>query len=172
MALPRISVTDIDSYSGFAAPDIATSNHAENQMNPRNPDDFWKIFRWLHDRKGVRHIVKITVLDDVGTPHSDEVIERTFRDDTNKDATVKIDVDVWDWRKIDICSQTIVGAAPDVKEVYLYCSGNNAVLRGWADTQGLIQLKQVQNLMSSSIFSEVYSADYRARSASKSSSRN
>ncbi|KAJ5618018.1 hypothetical protein N7537_003132, partial [Penicillium hordei] len=45
-------------------------------------------------------------------------------------------VQVWDWKKVDICSDTISKSSRSVKEISLYSSGNNAVLMGWASPAG------------------------------------
>jgi hypothetical protein len=99
--------------------------------------DFCMIFDWLK-RRGAEKILKI-IVDDVGDDrggaHSDQAIEYSVRD---------LGVEIWDWRKKDISSEVIYNTARDtVREVSLYCSGSNAVLRGWADTGGLVKLPKV-----------------------------
>jgi hypothetical protein len=91
------------------------------------------IFQWLRDH-GVRRIFKVIVIDDGEIPHSDQAIEEALR---------RFDIETWDWKKFDICSETIVRAAEHVKIVYLYSSGNNAVLRGWSCEEGLVKLAMV-----------------------------
>ncbi|RAH42554.1 S8 family peptidase [Aspergillus brunneoviolaceus CBS 621.78] len=88
-------------------------------------------------KKGVSRILRVIVDDTTSPAHSDEAIEQAlggFR------------VEVWDWRKIDISIDTIISVALDVREVYLYWSGNNAVLRGWSDHGGLAQLKSLRTV--------------------------
>jgi hypothetical protein len=99
----------------------------------QEPIHYKQIFDWLR-KIGVQEIFRIIVEDDVDNPHSDEVIENTIKG---------FGVEVWDWKKYDICSETILTAAPGVKEVYLYSTGNNAVLRGWSDQGGLRRLTKV-----------------------------
>lgn len=48
------------------------------------------------------------------------------------------------WQKFDICIDTIHELAPNLQVLYLYSSGNSAVLRYWASTQGLKRFKQVK----------------------------
>jgi hypothetical protein len=67
-------------------------------------------------------------------PHSDEAIEQ---------ALSGFDVEDWDWKKVNICSETIRTVAPNVRYVCLYTDGNNAVLREWSATDGLVLLKEV-----------------------------
>jgi hypothetical protein len=96
------------------------------------------IFDWLWE-KGVTKIIKViaedNVDDDSSIAHSDEVIEEALR---------RFDVEVWDWRKMDISIDTIATAAKNVRVVHLYSSGNKAILRGWSDSDGLAVLEKVR----------------------------
>jgi hypothetical protein len=107
----------------------------------QTPKHYQQIFKWLKDSRNVKEILRIIVEDDLDNPHSDEVIEETIE---------PFGVEVWDWRKYDISSETIRRAAPGVKELYLYTTGNNAVLRGWSDQDGLRMLKKVNRISSTS----------------------
>ena len=100
--------------------------------------DFYMIFEWL---KKVVEVVKVLqiVVDDfedhTRSSHADHAIEECVRN---------LEVETWDWRRMDISSELIRRAAGDsVKEVYLYCSGNNAVLRSWSEARGLVKLSRV-----------------------------
>ena len=66
-------------------------------------------------------------------PHSDEAIEL---------ALGSFKVEIWEWQKFDICSETIASAAPDVEQAHLYWSGNNAVLWGWSEAETLKRMKK------------------------------
>lgn len=92
------------------------------------------IFDHLH-QKGVRKIIRVTA-QDRNLPHSDEMIEKIL---------TRFDVEIWDWEKLDICSEVIFEAAPNVREVCLYSSGNNAVLRSWSLPGGLDKLPMVSD---------------------------
>ncbi len=92
------------------------------------------IFKWLRTEKQVKSILKVVVEDDQSSPCQDEAIEKALEN---------LDVRYLDWNKTDLCSETIFAAAPKVKELWLYSSGNNAVLRGWAQTDGLGKLSNV-----------------------------
>jgi hypothetical protein len=94
--------------------------------------DFQLIFRLLKER-GVQKIIKVIVDDDEDPPHSDDIIEELN----------PFEIEEWDWRKIDLCSETIFKAAPKAQKVYLYSSGNNAVLRSWSGPDGLNKLAKV-----------------------------
>jgi hypothetical protein len=91
------------------------------------------IFLWLRNLD-VSSIVKITVIDDVEPSHSDAAIEACLEG---------FNIERWNWKKFDICSDVILKAAPNVRHVILYSSGNNAVLLGWASSAGLCKLKKV-----------------------------
>lgn len=69
--------------------------------------------------------------------HSDENIEK---------ALGGFKIENWDWQKVDLCIDTIATAAPEVKEVHLYWSGNNAILRGWGAQGGLNQLSRLEKV--------------------------
>lgn len=104
----------------------------------QTPTHYKEIFEWLR-RRNVKEVLRIIVEDDLDNPHSDEVIVTAIKG---------LGVEVWDWKKYDICSETIREAAPDVQVVHLYTSGNNAVLRGWSDQDGLRRLTKVKKVFS------------------------
>lgn len=116
-----------------ALPYCSVQNDTKGNKVQSHPH-FREIFQWL-EVNGVRRIEKVIVEDDPYTPLRDEDIEESLR---------KFDVRVWDWKKSDICIHTIYRAAPNVREVWLYTSGSNTVLRGWSDVGGLDILSQVR----------------------------
>ena len=69
--------------------------------------------------------------------HCDEAIEQSLWD---------LRVEVLDWRKLDLCPETILRASPEVEELYLLWSGSNAVLRGWSEPQGLACLEKLTKI--------------------------
>jgi hypothetical protein len=93
------------------------------------------IFKWLSE-SDVTRILKVIVIDDGPFPHSNQVIENSLKG---------FKIETWDWKKVDIPSDTIVAAASGARTVNLYSSGNSAVLKGWSCTEGLVKLKSVQN---------------------------
>lgn len=104
-------------------------------------DPYPDIFDWLAD-KNVGNIFAVEV-DDMGPqPHSNNAIRRALRGDTESPRDFHIEV--FDWRKFDLCAEVILYTAPNAKEVYLYSSGNTAVLRGWACDPCLSKLKNVR----------------------------
>ena len=94
------------------------------------------LFNFLRN-KSVKRVIRVIVDDTLEPSHSDEAIET---------ALGGLKVEIWDWKKTDLCTETIVTAALDAREVYLYWSGNNAVLRGWSEPGGLNQLKKLEKV--------------------------
>ena len=121
---------------------IETTSNAANIRRARGrvprPDgigrtDLLCVFNGLREKK-VNTILKVIVDDLVEPSHSDEAIEKALE---------KMGVEIWDWKKIDLCTEVIQKAAPNVREVHLYWSGNNALLRGWSEEGGLKRLKEL-----------------------------
>lgn len=99
--------------------------------------DYETIFSWIK-KKGVKQIIHLSVEDYQPRSHSCESIEKALKD-------LRV-VKVWDWCKPDIDSETLIKAAPDVQELVLYWSGNNAVLRGWSEPEGLNRLRRLEKI--------------------------
>lgn len=97
--------------------------------------DFLKIFEWLR-ANGVKGIIEVCVADSVNICHCDEAIEMALE---------KFDIEKLEWQRDDICTDVFVSATPNVRELYLYSSGNNEVLRGWSGKEGLGTLKHVSD---------------------------
>ena len=111
-----------------------TVDQANEQYNPTKPlnlalgrTDLSVIFNWLRDDANVKKIIELIVDDSHYPPHTDSQIEESVS---------PFNVEIWNWHKIDLCAETIAKAAPNVREVVLYWSGKNAVLRGWSDSEG------------------------------------
>ena len=153
VALPKLRVegpnrdNDHPSSPGLTGSSKSNSGHQDKIPKGSLPDssvppprdrfgltDANIIFDWLLDN-GVRRIFKVIVIDDGEIPHSDQAIEKALK---------PFKIEIWDWKKIDICSETVVRAAGEhAKIVYMYSSGNNAVLRGWSCEAGLVRVKLV-----------------------------
>ena len=84
--------------------------------------------------KGVRVILRVIVHDLAVPAHSNEAIEQ---------ALGLFEVHVLDWRKLDICPQTVCLHGKHLRELHLYWAGNNAVLRAWSEPDGLVRLKKL-----------------------------
>ncbi|KAI1465212.1 uncharacterized protein F4812DRAFT_462057 [Daldinia caldariorum] len=92
-------------------------------------------FEWLYQAKGVRNIIKV-IVDDLESPsHSDESIETALK---------RFDIEILDWRKIDLCPETICNSCKNLRVLHLWWSGNNAMLRAWSEPDGLVKLQQLK----------------------------
>lgn len=109
-----------------------TSKSGPNPHQPLEPPNNCKIvFKHLKTVKAILHI-SIDDLSGKRAPHTNKAIISClehFRDN----------IEQWDWKKIDICSDTILEAAPKARDIYLYSSGNNAVLKSWSAPDGLLR---------------------------------
>ncbi|KAL4893636.1 hypothetical protein BDV59DRAFT_201804 [Aspergillus ambiguus] len=109
---------------------------------PCNP--YLGIFEWLWDRK-VTKLFTVEVDDTGAQPHTNAAIRWALRG--NPEGSQDFHVEVFKWKKFDICCDTILRAAPESREVHLYSSGNVAVLRGWASGSELGKLKNLRKLI-------------------------
>jgi hypothetical protein len=107
-----------------------------DSVDRKGRNDMAVFFAFLR-KKGVKYVTRVIVDDTEEPAHSDEEIENALRG---------LNIEIWNWRKIDQSIDVILEAAPDAREVYLYWSGNNAVLRGWGDEEGLKLLKSLEKV--------------------------
>ncbi|KAK1839394.1 hypothetical protein CCHR01_17980 [Colletotrichum chrysophilum] len=115
----------------------------EQEANP-----YPGIFDWLWD-KGVRKIFTLDVDDDGPESHTNASIREALTGLDSKDNAVcprDFRVEVWKWKKFDICAETVAIAAPEARRIHLYSHGNTAVLRGWATSNGLARLEKLEQL--------------------------
>ncbi|KAI0442366.1 hypothetical protein F4803DRAFT_551238 [Xylaria telfairii] len=121
VALPMLSVLDLETVDPLGA------FHNKKSMS-KGRRDMGAIFEWLR-LQNVETIHAITVIDSTEPSHSDTAIENALRG---------FDIEVWDWKKLDLNCDVISNCAGEtVREISLYSSGNYAVLMGWASTDGL-----------------------------------
>ncbi|GAB1310726.1 hypothetical protein MFIFM68171_00936 [Madurella fahalii] len=146
-----------------------TGRHAEEESEqegesqPEKPlgrKDMVYFFSWLY-RKGVRHIIRVSVEDSPnpsGKVHSDQSIQESLE---------RFVVECLDWKKMDLDPETIlhvsskvekeapgpanaeetgVEPARPLRELYLRWSGNNVVLRGWNEREGLAMLPNLERI--------------------------
>ncbi|KAF2164254.1 hypothetical protein M409DRAFT_25597 [Zasmidium cellare ATCC 36951] len=126
-------------------PDPATASSSVSRKNGRS--DVLRLFQYLKEDKslkesketlpGVKRVLRVIVEDLSSPSHADEDIEAALKD---------LHVEDLDWRKYDMCPNTIKTAAPEAKRVSLYWSGSNAVLRGWSENCTGGGLNSMQNL--------------------------
>ncbi|KAH6680524.1 hypothetical protein B0J14DRAFT_683838 [Halenospora varia] len=88
-------------------------------------------------RKDVKRIIRVIVEDNLDPPHSDKAIEQALEG---------LEIEIWDWRRPDLSSDTILMSAPGVSKISLYWSGNNAVLRSWSEPEGLCLLEKLNKV--------------------------
>ncbi|KAJ5875169.1 uncharacterized protein N7473_012516 [Penicillium subrubescens] len=124
VAFPQVSVISSDGGEKSSA---ETSGRA----------DMLFFSRWLEKHKHVDRILTV-IVDDLKQPsHSDEVVEKALE-------TFK--TEILDWRKVDMCPQTICRIGSHIHTLHLYWSGRNSVLRGWCEANGLARLKRLQRV--------------------------
>lgn len=108
----------------------------DSKTDGKGRDDMTIMFDFLRT-KGVKRIINVIVADQGGIAHSDEAIESALRD---------FEVEIWDWQRFDLCTETIAWAAPGVKQANLYWSGNNAVLWGWSEKAILDRMTRLKKV--------------------------
>ncbi|TGJ82712.1 hypothetical protein E0Z10_g6061 [Xylaria hypoxylon] len=94
------------------------------------------IFRWLKC-KDVERVFQVHVDDCRHHPHSEEDIEK---------ALAGLDIRELDWRRVDLSAISVSAAAPGVEKLWLYSSGNLAVLDHWFGENGICTLPNLRNV--------------------------
>lgn len=100
----------------------------------RGRNDLPFFFHWLRGKE-VKHILKVIVEDTLERPHSDKAIEESLK---------HFEVESLEWRKLDICPETLFNACRDVRFLTLWWSGNRALLRAWSEPEGLPKLEKLE----------------------------
>ncbi|KAI0837188.1 subtilisin-like protein [Hypoxylon sp. FL0890] len=95
------------------------------------------IFRWLRECKGVERVFQVHVDDCRHYPHSEEDIEASL---------TGLGVRELDWQRVDLSVRSVWAAAGDVEKLWLYSSGNLAVLDHWFGENGIRILPNLRNL--------------------------
>ncbi|KAK4205770.1 ankyrin repeat-containing domain protein [Triangularia verruculosa] len=96
------------------------------------------VFRWLRERKHVQRILEVRVIDNGKTRETEETIKDALNGNFG--------IEVWDWKHVDISSDTLVKVAPNAQVVRLYSSGNANVLHAWSGKHGLARLQKLQKV--------------------------
>ncbi|GAP83724.1 putative subtilisin like [Rosellinia necatrix] len=104
---------------------------------PERRTEALSIFRWLRKCKGVERVFQVQVDDCRHYPHSEEDIE---------DALTGLDVRELDWQRVDLSAISVYEAAPRVEKLWLYSSGNMAVLDHWFGEKGIRTLHNLRNV--------------------------
>ncbi|TGO27280.1 hypothetical protein BPAE_0044g00130 [Botrytis paeoniae] len=82
-------------------------------------------------------------IEDRATPYNTKNLSE--REAIEK-ALERFDVEILDWYKVDLCPEAMWMSSRKLKEVYLRWSGNNAVLRGWSEPEGLRRLENLKKI--------------------------
>lgn len=104
--------------------------------NVRGRCDMVFFFNWLRYDKKVERILKVIVNDSNPQlrPHADEAIEMCLRG---------FNVESLEWSKQDLDPVTICEIGQSLRSLSLVWGGQNAVLRGWSDPEGLRALPKL-----------------------------
>ncbi|KAK4209225.1 intracellular serine protease [Rhypophila decipiens] len=136
VAIPKIRIEDDNTGDKSNISSSRRSGRGQSYKDGSGRHDLVQVFTTLR-QKGVRTVIRAMVDDSFTPPHTDEAIEEALRG---------MDVQIWDWKKTDLSTEVIYTAAPRVREVHLYWSGNNTVLRGWSEGEGLKKLTELRSL--------------------------
>ncbi|CEI68158.1 unnamed protein product [Fusarium venenatum] len=91
-------------------------------------------FDWLRNRS-VTKIVKVFVEDIEPPSHRDEAIERCLK---------YFNIEVLDWKRLDLDSVTLCEIGVNLREVYLQWSGSHDTLRVWSEQEALPSLPSLE----------------------------
>ncbi|KAJ4860797.1 subtilase family domain-containing protein [Trichoderma breve] len=108
--------------------------------------DLFMVFYWLKYNIGVKKILEVVVDDGAGQEEStgdvSEIKKKPHSDQAIIECLKHLSVETLDWKRMDIPAEVIIeGAGKDIKRLHLYCSGSQAVLQSWADSNGLSKLQ-------------------------------
>ncbi|KAK7716353.1 hypothetical protein SLS64_003507 [Diaporthe eres] len=150
----HISILDFENILQYVdVPMISTEQVAQqrsraqrarisDQQDGDGRSDVQTVFELLRE-KGVKTILEVTV-DDLEHPaHSDLAIEQAL---CWGNSSQTMNVEIWNWKKIDISPDLICKVASDVTSIQLYWSGRNAVLRAWSEEEGLPKLTKLRHI--------------------------
>ncbi|EEU47184.1 uncharacterized protein NECHADRAFT_77386 [Fusarium vanettenii 77-13-4] len=150
LAQVDLSIDPTDSKGSAASNDTIQVEDARIALS--------RIFEMLK-KKNVKRILKLKVRDNTKTPCSDDFIENCLR---------PFDIRYLDWNKPDLCADVVIRSTPRVTGLWLYATGNNAVLRSWAGSNGLSNLLQLRSVhVQSKVGLESYSNHLAAVGAFK-----
>ncbi|RSL52172.1 hypothetical protein CEP54_011046 [Fusarium duplospermum] len=123
-----------------AFPQIELDDHKQiPDRRYAGKEDMTFLFDWLK-QQGVSRIIKV-IVDDLKSPsHSDAAIEKALK---------PFNVEILDWRRLDLDPVSLSEVGQSLREVTLHWSGRNTVLRAWSEKEGLalIPTLEVVNLV-------------------------
>ncbi|KKO97684.1 hypothetical protein THAR02_10213 [Trichoderma harzianum] len=108
--------------------------------------DLFMVFFWLKHEIKVKKIVEVVVDDGAGEEESPNDISEIGKKPHSDQAIIEclkgLAVETLNWKRMDIPAEVIIeGAGKNVRRLHLYCSGSQAVLQSWADSNGLSKLE-------------------------------
>jgi len=109
---------------------------AQQNGNLTGRSDALFIFDWLRC-KGISRVIEVMVKDHDFPSHSEETIEK---------ALWGLRVECLDWQIADICPAVVRSVGEALEDLALYWRGNNAVLRGWSEPEGLPRLPNLRHI--------------------------
>lgn len=59
---------------------------------------------------------------------------------------MNLDVEIWDWKKFDICSDVIYFVVLNVCEVLFYWLGNVVIMLGWYSNEGFVNCEKFRKV--------------------------
>ncbi|UKZ68919.1 uncharacterized protein TrAtP1_009937 [Trichoderma atroviride] len=128
VALPKLTLDKCEETSGENGKNGENGEKSTSPVKKSKVADLRDVFDWLR-QNGVKSIITVTVIDHGHPSHSDEMIEEALKG---------FQVENWDWKRDDLCTDVIAASSNQIKSISLYSSGNNAVLMGWASSEGLL----------------------------------
>ncbi len=109
----------------FPPPEHRTVSAMRNEVQ--------QVLDWLR-KKEVKKIIGLSVKDSFYDPHSEETIEQAIAD---------LDIEVLNWKRLDLSIDSIYDSAKNVRELYLYCSGSKTAIKHWIGDNGIQRLEKV-----------------------------
>ncbi|KAK4447194.1 hypothetical protein QBC34DRAFT_410078 [Podospora aff. communis PSN243] len=94
-------------------------------------------FDWLKKDKGVKRVLRLSVEDKDFPGNSDDTIEKCLEG---------LQVDVLDWRRVDLGVEARSLQESKVEQLILQWGGSNAVLKGWRDDDGLGSVEMLKKV--------------------------
>lgn len=129
-AAPNIKFETVLRYVHF--PDLSQDPMSTSQKRDRQEVPL--ILSWLR-QKGVKVILRLVVPDCRANPLDEDKICACLQD---------FGVEDLNWRRLDLGIEPIMNLASTLEVLYLYSSGNWAVLSHWVSEGGLEKLEKVR----------------------------
>ncbi|KAL7904225.1 intracellular serine protease [Trichoderma velutinum] len=151
MQFDHLNLHNVLQYVAFPQIELIEEDETPT-LQRKTRRDLVFFFHWLK-QKGVTRIIKV-IVDDLDTPsHSDDAIE---------EALEPFNVEILDWRRMDLDVVSLIRVGKCFREVHLQWSGNNGILRAWSEGEGLAMLPMLKAISVTQV--ESSESDTRTRS--------